>query len=56
MDFLLKDFVGLAIWALVTMTLWSVNKRTRKLARGDFIFVSIVLLITCELAWLLVGY
>jgi len=56
MDFLLKDFVGLVIWTVVTTTLWSVNKRRRKLARGDFIFVSIVLLITCELAWLLVGY
>lgn len=51
-----KDFVGIVIWAILIAALCFLNRRHKKLSRGDFVFLSIVLLITIELLWLGCGY
>jgi len=51
-----KDFVGIVIWAILIAVLYFLNRRHKKLSRGDFVFLSMVLLITIELLWLRYGY
>lgn len=50
------DFTGLIVWIILTVVLYSLNKKYETLVRGDFIFISIVLLILIELLWLRIGY
>ncbi len=51
-----RDFVGVGAWAILVAVLHFLNKRRKKLLMGDFMFISIVLLITIELLWLRYGY
>jgi hypothetical protein len=51
-----KDFVGVVVWAILIAMLYLLNRRYKKLSGGDFVFLSMVLLITIELLWLRYGY
>ena len=51
-----KDFIGLAIWAVITTILGLLNRKYKKMTNGDFVFLSLVILISIELAWLKYGY
>ncbi len=50
------DFIGILFWILLVLLLFRINKRYKKFIRGDLIFLSITLLIICELMWLRIGY
>lgn len=51
-----SDFTGLVIWVVIITILGFLNRKYEKMTMGDFVFVSLVIFILIELAWLNYGY
>jgi hypothetical protein len=47
-----KDFGGVIIALILIIAIYALNRKKKKLTTGDFIFISVAVLIAVELIWL----